>query len=113
MRQAEIDWPIWPARVANDPDFGDYQLPYLDMMQAPLAWDMTVGRKPATVTACVIDSGLRIDHPDLRGNVANPPGISVVGLNSSAWPGMKNNASWYLGVSEPVPTKVCLGLTGL
>ncbi len=99
MRQAEIDWPIWPARVPDDPGFAEYQLGYLDMMQAPWAWDVTVGRKPVTVTACVIDSGIRLDHPDLRANLANPPGINVVGMNLSAWTDIRNNATSYRGVS--------------
>ncbi len=102
----EVDWPIWPARVPNDPDFPFIQEPYLKAMKAPAAWHINTGiprgQRPSNITACVIDSGIDIEHPDLKANLASPPGINVVDMDSSEWADMRNNASWYLGVSRPL-----------
>jgi hypothetical protein len=41
-----------------------------------------------------------LTHPDLKANLAKPPGISVLNIDSNKWPSMRKNASWYLGVSR-------------
>ncbi|QEL17321.1 S8 family serine peptidase [Limnoglobus roseus] len=64
-------------RVPNDPLVG--QQYYQTIIQAPTAWDTTVGT-PGVVVA-ILDDGVSITHPDLRNNVwtntAEIPGDGV------------------------------------
>ena len=40
---------------------------HLPSISAPAAWDTSVGKK--NVKVCIIDSGVRVDHPDLASNI--------------------------------------------
>ena len=55
----------WAAITPNDPFFSNQW--YLAKIRADKAWDK-VSSSPDTVIA-VIDSGIQIDHPDLRDNI--------------------------------------------
>ncbi len=56
---------IVSAQTPNDPDFYDQW--YLDKISAQEAWDITTGSKEVIVA--VLDSGVDIDHPDLKENI--------------------------------------------
>jgi subtilisin family serine protease/flagellar hook assembly protein FlgD len=43
---------------------------YLNKIEAPKAWDMTKGS--ADITVAVIDGGVQLDHPDLKGKLVKP-----------------------------------------
>jgi subtilisin family serine protease len=65
-------------RVPDDPQFGD--LFGLINIDAPLAWDITVGSR--TVVVGVIDEGIDISHPDLQANIwTNPSPGSIPGIS--------------------------------
>lgn len=58
------------ARTPND-DYFDEQW-YLSKIQAPNAWDVTVGNR--NVVVAVIDGGVDTDHPDLQDQIWRNPG---------------------------------------
>ena len=58
------------AAVPNDPDYGKQW--YLEAAHLPMAWDFAKGSP--TVTVAVIDSGVDINHPDLKGRIWTNPG---------------------------------------
>ena len=91
IEAASPDWRAFPAAVPNDPLYADHwghnntaQLPDLDWggtyehtlpntvgtvgfdANAPAAWDASQGYGSASVVIAIIDSGVDIDHPDLR-----------------------------------------------
>lgn len=73
------------AKTPNDPFFG--QQKYAAKIGAPEAWDVTEGSP--TVVVAVLDTGVDLDHPDLRGNIWTNGG-EVVG------DGIDNDANGYV-----------------
>jgi len=81
IEYAEPNFLLKPAAVPNDPSFGKmYALnntgqtggtPDADI-DAPEAWNTTTGN--AGVVVAVIDEGVDINHPDLKGNIWTNPG---------------------------------------
>jgi subtilisin family serine protease len=57
-------------RIPNDTYFGEQW--YLRQISAPEAWNVSLGLE--TVPVAVIDSGVDIDHPDLKDNIWRNPG---------------------------------------
>lgn len=57
---------LYAARVPNDPSYATQQW-HLPAVGAPAAWDKQYGN--AKVTVCVVDSGIKYNHPDLSGDV--------------------------------------------
>src|SRR3989339_2283669 len=53
------------ARIPNDQYFSE--LWYLQQINAPAAWDYSLGME--TIPVAVIDSGVDVDHPDLTENI--------------------------------------------
>ncbi len=53
------------AYLPNDPKFNEQGV--LSRIKTPQAWDMTKGNEDAIIA--VMDSGVEIDHPDLKGNI--------------------------------------------
>lgn len=111
----EVDAKIKLKRVPNDPFYGSdpwdpaTALTYLPTMNAPGAWDVTTGSRE--IKACVIDSGLDVNHPDLKDNLASPPGINVIDVDPDNWPNMKFNPNWYTQVGAASCT-CCAALGG-
>ena len=62
----EPDYKVHLYGNPSDPRFSSQW--HHPKIASSVAWDTTVGSK--TVKVCVLDSGMRIDHPDLAGNVA-------------------------------------------
>lgn len=86
VKSIEPDRVYRPDRVPNDPRFGE-QWTYDNTGQfiagsgfgtigadirASLAWDTTIGSQ--SVVIAVIDTGVDINHPDLRANIYTNPG---------------------------------------
>jgi serine protease len=55
-----------PARVPNDQLFPRQW--HYDLIGLPRAWELEIGRE--SVVVAVVDTGIRSDHPDLRGTLA-------------------------------------------
>ena len=80
VEYAEPDYKINPARTVNDPKFpkmydlkntGQYDGTKDSDIDAPRAWNVTIGR--ANTIVAVIDTGVDINHPDLRDNIWTNP----------------------------------------
>jgi len=67
------------TRIPNDTKY--FRLWHLAQIQAPAAWDITTGSEEVTVA--VIDTGVVIDHPDLKNNIwVNPGEIPGDGIDN-------------------------------
>ena len=53
------------AQIPNDAKYGTQW--YLEQVDAPAAWDTTTGSNDVIVA--VLDTGVDLDHPDLKGNI--------------------------------------------
>lgn len=53
------------ARMPNDTEYDEQW--YLDMIDAPEAWDVETGE--SSVVIAVLDTGVDLDHPDLEDNI--------------------------------------------
>jgi subtilisin family serine protease len=62
------------AVVPNDPGYSSRQVSYMEAINLPAAWDLTIGRDDLVVA--VVDSGVDLDHPDLAGRLVQ--GIDIV-----------------------------------
>jgi serine protease len=68
--------------LPNDPAYNEQ---YVDeQINAPDAWEETLGS--SDVTIAVIDQGVKYDHPDLEGNMADNPGRDFIDDNSDPYP---------------------------
>jgi subtilisin family serine protease len=94
VRYAELNAPIHPARIPDDPDYANSGLWGLGKIDAPTAWDTATGGSGVVVG--VVDSGIDYTHPDLAANVwTAPPGWDVDGCGAGthgyrADPGVTN-----------------------
>ena len=76
---AEPDLLLRAAMIPNDPFF-TAQGAYLNLIEASLAWDIEQGSE--SVVVAVLDSGIDLDHPDLKGKVwSNPREIENNGID--------------------------------
>ncbi|MDD3102090.1 MAG: S8 family peptidase, partial [Patescibacteria group bacterium] len=71
LERSEIEWaePNYSFKIAyipNDPLY--FEQWYLDKIQIPQAWDLTHGGN-TDITVAVLDTGVDIDHPDLKNNI--------------------------------------------
>lgn len=123
IEYAEPDHVAQAIASSNDPQFAGGNQWSLAKIEAPLAWDTTVGS--SGVVIAVIDSGVSAGHPDLNGKVLagydffnndadasddNGHGTAVAGIAAAA----TNNGIGMAGISwnSPIlPVKV-LGADG-
>ena len=68
---AEPDYLLQASYVPNDPFYVEQW--NFDKIGAPKAWDI-VGGGSASVVVAVLDTGVDIDHPDLKNNIWTNPG---------------------------------------
>jgi subtilisin family serine protease len=66
-RGVESDAVLRTARIPSDALI-DQQLPYLDVIRAPDAWDQTIG--DGTTIIAIIDSGIDYNHPEFHERLA-------------------------------------------
>ncbi len=64
---SEPNFIMEPFRIPNDPQYSS--LWGLEKIQAPVAWDTTIGS--SAITVAVIDSGIDLSHPDLSGRLTS------------------------------------------
>jgi len=67
VEYAEPDHLATAIATANDPHFTNGNQWYLSKIEAPAAWDTTVGS--SNVIVAVVDSGVSSSHPDITGKV--------------------------------------------
>lgn len=108
VEYAEPDFTATALNLANDPQFASGNQWSLQKIEAPVAWNTSVGS--SSVVVAVIDSGVTASHPDLSGKVLpgydffnndndatddNGHGTAVAGLIGAA----TNNGIGMAGVS--------------
>jgi len=73
------DWIHFPTRTPSDPQFGSqYGLPLID---APSAWDQTIG--DGDVVVAIIDTGVDYRHSDLATKIFENPGETGLDANGN------------------------------
>jgi hypothetical protein len=75
LKFAELDRVVRPAMAVNDPYAGSEW--HLAKIGAQTAWDTTMG---AGVTVAVLDSGVNVNHPDLKAHLV--PGYNSYSNNT-------------------------------
>jgi len=88
---AEKDGLIEATATPNDPYFASEW--HLQKIQAPTAWNTTLGS--SAVTVAVLDSGVDSTHPDLSGKLVD--GWNVVSNNGDTSP-VAGHGTWVAGV---------------
>jgi thermitase len=123
VEYAEPDFLLYAQGQPNDPSFskmynlentGQYDGTIDSDIDAPDAWDATTG-EPGT-TVAVIDSGVDINHPDLRNNIwTNPDEIPGNGVDDDknnyvddvhGWDFINNDAGVFDGSGDGHGTHV-------
>ncbi|NET33515.1 MAG: S8 family serine peptidase [Cyanothece sp. SIO1E1] len=70
VQYASRNFTIETRALPNDPNYVDQW--NLELVQAPAAWDITTGGTTAQgdeIVVAILDTGFKIDHPDLAGNI--------------------------------------------
>ena len=113
-----LDWPTDGTTAPNDTYYGTYQAD-LRLIGMPAAWQTTTGS--SSITVAVLDTGLRIAHPDLvgahivwpRNEITNTTDVTDVNGHGSHTAGtivaQTNNATGIAGIASGVnlmPVKV-------
>jgi subtilisin family serine protease len=75
VEYVEPNYRMQPKYVASDPYF--YKQWYLNKVEAEKAWDITLGSPEVTVA--VIDGGVQVTHPDLKGKIVKPYNVITKG----------------------------------
>lgn len=74
VEYAEAVWPRTTASTPNDPDISNGKQWHLDMIQAPLAWDIVKG--DSSIVIAVTDTGIEPINADLQEVLWRNPGES-------------------------------------
>lgn len=86
--------------VLSDPDYSRQW--YLSQIGAPMAWETTTG-SPKVIVA-VIDTGVDIDHPDLKNNIwVNPGEIAGDGFDNDGNGYIDDVDGWNWVDNDPRP----------
>ncbi len=71
----EPDARVYAAATPDDVYYAGTQSPYMNLIGAPAAWDLTTGNH--RITVAVLDSGTDLSHPDLSGQLWENPNDAV------------------------------------
>lgn len=84
-KAVELVQPNYEAERTFTPSDSGYKNQwYLKTIQMPKAWDVTKGS--ANITVAVIDGGLQVNHPDLKGKIVSPYNAVTGGTTFAADP---------------------------
>lgn len=72
VEYAEPNYIVTLASTPNDPDYLNGNQYGLNKINAPAVWDMNIDG--SDIIVAVIDSGIKLDHPDLTANIWTNPG---------------------------------------
>lgn len=88
------------ARLSNDPDLGEQW--YVHRIEAPLAWETSVGSRDVIVA--VIDTGVVLEHPDLKPNLWRNARERIDGIDNDANGFVDDVFGWDFlrGVGAPI-----------
>ncbi|WP_400164518.1 S8 family peptidase [Brevibacillus sp. TJ4] len=103
---AEPNYQFKAFAVPNDPYFSLYQYGP-QRIAAPAAWDVTQGSPEVTVA--VVDTGVQLDHPDLRAKIV--PGYDFVSNDTSPADG-NGHGTHVAGIAAAV-TNNRIGIAGV
>ncbi len=78
-----------PARLPDDPHYP--QQWNLRDINLPQAWDITTGQASPPVVIAVVDTGVLLDHPDLKNKLLRDAGGHVIGYDFVADPQRAND----------------------
>lgn len=79
-----------PLTIPDDPSFSSQ--PYLNLIKAPEAWDITMGSEQMIIG--IVDTGGDLDHPDLYANVYIDPNEPLDGVDNDGDGYVDNNRGW-------------------
>jgi serine protease len=101
----DVEWaePVFgrPVRYAPNDPFRVYQW-YLDKIRAGAAWDL--GRDASSVLIGIVDTGVRLSHPDLAAAVwTNPGEIPDNGADDDGNGFIDDTSGWDFGDSDNDP----------
>ncbi|MBX3706371.1 MAG: S8 family serine peptidase [Pseudomonadales bacterium] len=88
---AEVNVVHRPLRVPNDPEYRRQW--HYGRMELPQAWDVTTGGDTgrAPVVVAVVDTGVLLDHPDLRSRILRDGMGAVIGYDFVQDPARAND----------------------
>jgi len=103
---AEPNYLVQAFYTPNDPFFASYQYG-LQRIQAPSAWDVQQGKE--TVKIAIVDTGVQLDHPDLRTKLV--PGYNFV--ENNAYPYDRNGHGTHVAGIAAAATNNGAGIAGV
>ncbi|MBN2104015.1 S8 family serine peptidase [bacterium] len=105
MEDPEVAWaePVYIRRLSYDPNDPQIGIQWhIAKTQCPLAWDLFQG--DTTVVIGIVDTGIELDHPDLKANLWRNPGeIPDNGIDDDSNGYVDDVVGWDFGNNDNNP----------